>query len=214
MERRTELESRESTENRACSRDADFDRYVVPEIPALRRRARGLTGAFHDADDLLQETLMRAYRGIGTFDGRHPRAWLFTIMRHAWINENRKLKPIPVLDPELIGISQPPKASTWGKPEDALAHKIMDPRVEAALDHLPSYHRAVVEAVTLKGLSCRDAADALAIPLGTVLSRLHRARAALREDRRLSPLAQLRTVTAPDLVPPTSRSGNCKGVTP
>src|ERR671910_828773 len=163
MECRTELESRESTKNRACRRDADFDRYVVPEIPALRRRARGLTGAFHDSDDLVQETLMRAYRGIGTFDGRHPCAWLFTIMRHAWINENRKLKPIPVLDPELIGISQPPKASTWGKPEDALAHKIMDPRLEAALDHLPSYHRAV---------------------------------------------------TAPDLVPPTSRSGNCKGVTP
>ena len=67
-----------------------------------------------------------------SLDGRHPRAWLFTIMRHAWINENRKLKPIPVLDPELIGISQPRKASTWGKPEDALAHKIMDPRLEAA----------------------------------------------------------------------------------
>lgn len=154
---------------------------------------------------------MRAYRGIGTFDGRHPRAWLFTIMRNAWINENRKRKPIPVVYPELIGMSQPPKTSTWGVPEDVLAHKIMDPRLEAALDHLPSYHRAVVEAVTLKGLSCRDAADALAIPVGTVLSRLHRARAALREDCRVSPLAQSRTLTALDLVPAISRSGNHKG---
>ena len=55
--------------------------------------------------------------------------------------------------------------------------------------------------MALKGLSCRDAADALAIPVGTVLSRLHRARAGLREDWRVSPLGQSRTLTAPGLVP-------------
>lgn len=64
------------------TRDARFSEYVVPEVPVMLRVARRFTGNLHDAEDLVQETLIRAYRGLDGFDGRHPRAWLFTILRN------------------------------------------------------------------------------------------------------------------------------------
>lgn len=60
-----------------------FDRYVVPEIEVLHRVARSITRTTTDAEDLVQDTMLRAYRAIGRFDGRHPRPWLLTIMRNA-----------------------------------------------------------------------------------------------------------------------------------
>lgn len=181
MERRTDHGPTGSADRRTGARGA-FNRYVVPEIPDLRTHARGLTGTLHDADDLVQETLLRAYRASARFDGRHPRAWLHTIMRHAWFNENRKPTPIPVPDEELVSAGQTTMTSTWGVPEHVLAERILDPDLQAALDHLKPHHRAVMEAVTMQGLSCRDTARTLSVPVGTVLSRLYRARRQLRAE--------------------------------
>jgi RNA polymerase sigma-70 factor (ECF subfamily) len=81
------------------SPDAAFQRYVVPEIPALLRVAQSLTSNAHDAEDLVQDTMLRAYRAIDRFDGEHARAWLFTILRNTHVNRNRKRRPGLLDDP-------------------------------------------------------------------------------------------------------------------
>lgn len=75
-----------------------FDRYIVPEIPVLYRVALSLTGQQVDAEDLVQETLVRAFRAVDRFDGAHPRAWLLTILRHAHLNRVRMRRPVLLRD--------------------------------------------------------------------------------------------------------------------
>jgi RNA polymerase sigma-70 factor (ECF subfamily) len=70
-----------------------FDLVVVPEIPVLWRAAVAITGDPHEAEDLLQDTLLRAYRFVDGFDGRHPRAWLLTILRNTNLNRHRRRRP-------------------------------------------------------------------------------------------------------------------------
>ena len=77
-----------------------FDRFVVPEIEVLYRVARSITRNPTDAEDLVQDTMLRAYRAILRFDGRHPRAWLLTIMRNAQINRVRRKRPELLRDPD------------------------------------------------------------------------------------------------------------------
>jgi RNA polymerase sigma factor (sigma-70 family) len=81
-------------------RDA-FERYVLPETEVLLRVALSLTRRPADAEDLVQDTLIRAYRSIDRFDGAHPRAWLLTIMRNAHINNHRRRRPELLRDPEV-----------------------------------------------------------------------------------------------------------------
>ncbi|MGH9268240.1 MAG: sigma factor, partial [Acidimicrobiales bacterium] len=85
----------------AQDRRLAFDRHVVPEIEVLLRVARTIVSRPADAEDLVQETLLRAYRGIKSFDGRHPRAWLLTIMRNAHVNSVRRRRPELLDDPDL-----------------------------------------------------------------------------------------------------------------
>jgi DNA-directed RNA polymerase specialized sigma24 family protein len=73
--------------------DDAFERYVLPELEVLARVARSVTRNGHDAEDLVQETLLSAYRAIERFDGEHPRAWLLTIMRNAEAKRHRKRRP-------------------------------------------------------------------------------------------------------------------------
>ncbi len=160
---------------------AAFDRYVVPEIPVLYRVALGLTGQPADAEDLVQDTLVRAYRAVGRFDGAHPRAWLLTILRHAHINRNRRRRPTLLSDGdsmqavlERIGPSAPAS-------DDLLMSTQFQAVVTDALDDLPDKHRAVLALVDIDGMTYQEAADALGVPRGTVMSRLHRARKAVRD---------------------------------
>ena len=73
--------------------DARFNEYVVPELDVLYRVAYSITRNKTDAEDLVQDTMLRAYRAIERFDGRYPRAWLLTIMRNAQINRVRRKRP-------------------------------------------------------------------------------------------------------------------------
>ena len=79
-----------------------FRRSVVPELPVLLRVARRSTGDPRDAEDLVQETLLRGYRAIEHFDGRHPRAWLLTIQRHTWMDMNRRSHPHLLYDDDVV----------------------------------------------------------------------------------------------------------------
>lgn len=156
-----------------------FEQYVLPEIEVLLRVARALTRHSADAEDLVQDTLVRAYRAIDRFDGRHPRAWLLTILRNTHINRNRRQRPELLDDREgsvdhLGRLTAPDRA-------DATVDAVFDAEVEAALAGLDEPFRRVVELVDINGLSYAEAAEVLAVPNGTVMSRLHRARHRIRE---------------------------------
>lgn len=165
------------TDTAAAQRRQAFDRFVRPELEVLLRVALRLTGNPADAEDLVQDTLLRAYRAIDRFDGRHPRAWLLTILRNANINRVRRRRPDLLDDEELWSV---PSSHPEGQPQEALA-ALPDPRLVAALRQLSRKHREVVALVDVDGLTYQEAADLLGIPIGTVMSRLHRARARLRK---------------------------------
>ena len=142
--------------------------------------ALSLTGQPADAEDLVQDTLVRAYRGIDRFDGAHPRAWLLTIVRNTHINRHRRRRPsllrdASTADTVLERLSPPAPAS-----EDVVLSTQFDAVVADALADLPDKHRAVIALVDVDGMTYQQAADALGIPRGTVMSRLHRARARIR----------------------------------
>ncbi|MGD9754103.1 MAG: RNA polymerase sigma factor [Acidimicrobiia bacterium] len=158
-----------------------FERYVVPELPVLLRVARALTRHDAEAEDLVQDTLMRAFRGIETFDGRYPRSWLLTIMRNTHINRNRRRRPELLADPD--------DADTVAVTDTTAFDHQFDAAVEAALDDLGSQFRAAVELVDIRGLTYAEAAQHLNIPIGTVMSRLHRARRRMRDQLEQAGLA-------------------------
>ncbi|MCC5953498.1 MAG: RNA polymerase sigma factor [Acidimicrobiia bacterium] len=142
------------------------------------RVARSLSGNTADAEDLVQETLLRAYRSIERFDGRYPRAWLLTIMRNANINRARRRRPQLQRDPD----TAPEEVADDGRSaEDDVVDPVLDAALDDALAALPLVYRRAVELVDMAGLSYREAAEALGVRQGTVMSRLHRGRQRLRE---------------------------------
>jgi len=163
------------------ARSDAFARHVVPEVEVLLRVARSIVARPADAEDLVQDTLMRAFRSIDTFDGQHPRAWLLTIMRNAEANRHRRRRPDLLDDPEGSGEAAAPDAEG---PEGVVIGPMFDSVVERALDALPDRHRAVVELIDIDGLSYAEASIALGVPVGTVMSRLHRSRAKIRKQLR------------------------------
>ncbi|GAB3112070.1 RNA polymerase sigma factor [Streptomyces calidiresistens] len=160
------------------ARDAAFTRHVLPEVEMLLRVATTLTAQPADAEDLVQDTLLRAYRAVDRFDGRHPRAWLLTILRRTEMNRNRARRPHLVRD-AATELERP----TAG-PEEIVMDGEFDTAVHNALLTLPAHHRRVVELVDVHGLSYAEAARVLDVPEGTVMSRLHRARNRIRKRLR------------------------------
>lgn len=162
--------------------DIAFQRYVVPELQVLHRVARRLTGDGYEAEDLVQDAVVRAYRAVGRFDGRHPRAWLLTILRNTHRNRLRKQRPELAHDADaLFGALPAGGADGRGGAAEVVLEQIPDPRLLTGLRRLTTAHRSVVMLVDVDGLSYREAAQVLEVPLGTVMSRLHRARRALRD---------------------------------
>lgn len=161
--------------------DERFRRYVVPELDVMYRVARSLTRNPTDAEDLVQDALLRAYRAIDRFDGRHPRAWLLTILRNAQINRVRRKRPELLDDPDAT-FERTPDDDDSTDPEHVVVDPVFDAEVDDALAALPEKFRAVVELVDIAGKSYQDAADELGIPVGTVMSRLHRARRRMRDQ--------------------------------
>jgi len=162
----------------AATDDTAFERYVLPEIEVLLRVAHSLTRNHAEAEDLVQDTLLRAYRGIDGFDGRHPRAWLLTILRNTHINRNRRRRPELLRDPDATDrmISAASDERT-----DAGVDDEIDVEIIRALDSLDEPFRRVVELVDIDGLSYAEAAEVINVPVGTVMSRLHRGRTRIRD---------------------------------
>lgn len=158
-----------------------FRHYVTPELPVLLRVARRVTASPQDAEDAVQETLIRAYRAIDRFDGRHPRAWLLTILRNTSHNLYRKKRPQVTDSAEAL--LQLPAGGPEGRsgPEERVLDGMIEPEVADALLALSHRLRQTVLLVDVEGLSYQEAAEVLGVPAGTVMSRLHRARRKMRQ---------------------------------
>lgn len=169
------------------ARAARFGTLVEPEIEAMLRVAHRLTGSWADAEDVVQDALVRAYRALDSFDGRHVRAWLFTIVRRTHLNSLRRQRPEPADPTTADGTGVLDRARpAFGRQvspsaEDLVADRQLDADVEAALAAIDPRFRQVVLLVDVDRLSAADAAEALGVPTGTVVSRLSRGRRRLRE---------------------------------
>jgi RNA polymerase sigma-70 factor, ECF subfamily len=161
------------------SGDELFNRLVLPEMDVMWRVALSLTRNRADAEDVVQESLLRAYRAIDSFDGRYPRAWLLTIVRNTERNRHRRRRPELLKDPETAEERGP--ATEADAVERRAEDSEFDAAVTDALAQVPENFRRVIELVDVDGLSYQEAADLLEVPLGTVMSRLHRARRRIRE---------------------------------
>ncbi len=160
-------------------RDETYARQVLPEIDVLLRVALSLTDQRADAEDLVQDTLLRAWRSLATFDGRNPRAWLLTILRNAHLNSVRKQRPGLLHDPDASEKRQT-SADSAISAEDSVVLQGFDERVETALAALPEDFRRAVLLIDVSGLDYATAAAFLEVPEGTVMSRVHRARKRIR----------------------------------
>jgi RNA polymerase sigma-70 factor (ECF subfamily) len=144
---------------------------LVELIPRLRRYARALVGDRASADDLVQDTLERAWAKLHLYRrGTDLRAWLFTVMHNVHVNKVRATRVTDTLEDGLPELAQ--RASQG----DALLVRDLD----RAIARLPSEQRAVLLLVTLEEMSYEEVARALGIPIGTVMSRLSRGREKLR----------------------------------
>ena len=168
------------TASHGQSSDERFEQYVLPEVDVMYRVARTLTKSGADAEDLVQDALVRAYKAIDRFDGRYPRAWLLTILRNANINNARRKRPELLRDPDDTLDRFAEAEGTLDNPETVVVGETFDAVVEQAFGSLPDKFRQVVQLVDLEQLSYQETADLLGLPVGTVMSRLHRARGRIR----------------------------------
>jgi RNA polymerase sigma-70 factor (ECF subfamily) len=151
----------------------EFREGLLAAIPSLRAFAFSLIGRSDRADDLVQETMMKAWAHHSSFqEGTNLRAWLFTMMHNLRINGARSLRR--------EGFALPPDAASRLSSPATQVGRLTLRDLERALAALEEEHRAVVLLVGLEGLSYEEVADVLALPLGTVRSRLSRARMRLR----------------------------------
>lgn len=167
--------------------DERFDREALPFMRELYGAALRMTRNPSDAEDLVQETFLRAYRGFAGFEeGTNIRAWLHRILSNAFINTYRKKQrqPQTVSDEEVPEWYLYEKLSASGAEPSAEARVIEalpDEDVQAALDAIPEQFRVAVLLADVEGLSYKEIAEVLEIPIGTVMSRLHRGRRALEK---------------------------------
>lgn len=162
-------------ERRERSRSLSFEDGLGMLLPDLQRRALQVSRDLVIADDLVQDTVERALRFKSSFHpGGHLRAWLFRIMQNVFISQKRRgsterrILEGAGIDPNGWASLRPSELVPW-----------LSPPVEKALEQLPERLRAVVTMVDLEEGSYRDAAECQEVPIGTVMSRLHRGRARL-----------------------------------
>jgi RNA polymerase sigma-70 factor, ECF subfamily len=188
---------------------ATFADQAMEHMPSLYSAALRMTRNPADAEDLVQETYLRAYRGFGGFqEGTNLKAWLYRILTNTFINRYRAKKRRPeetdfddvedfYLYRRLGGLEQ---AQAGRSAEDELLDLFPEAEVKDAVESLPENFRMAVLLADVEGFSYKEIADILDIPIGTVMSRLHRGRKQLQ--KRLYDFAAERGL-APDPAPAT-----------
>ena len=158
---------------------------LIEHLPRLRRYARALTGDVVRADDLVQDTLERALARLDLWQpGSDLRAWLFTLMHNLFVNQLRTRRPQDTALDEALDIP------VSGGQMEALAARDL----HAALVRLPDEQREVILLVGLEQFSYAEAAQVLGVPIGTIMSRLARARERMRHMLAGAPAVQLKVV--------------------
>jgi RNA polymerase sigma-70 factor (ECF subfamily) len=166
---------------------ARFERDVLPLLPQLYSAALRLTRNPSDAEDLVQETYLRAFRGFAGFEeGTNLRAWIYRILTNTFINAYRKKQrePITVQDDEIEEWYLYDRLSGAGveaSAESEVLDRLPDEEVQRALEALPEGFRMAVLLADVEGFSYKEIAEILDVPIGTVMSRLHRGRKALQK---------------------------------
>ncbi len=152
-----------------------FRRDLVTLVPKLRRFARSLVGNVQDADDLVQAACEKALRSIDQFRaGSRMDSWMYRIIQNLWLDSRRRDRTRgTAVDPEDAHLSDEGRAARL--PED----RMMLAQVRSAMALLPQGQREVLALVAVEGLSYKETAEILDLPIGTVMSRLSRAREAL-----------------------------------
>jgi RNA polymerase sigma-70 factor (ECF subfamily) len=175
----------------AVADQAQFAGEALEYMPALYSAALRMTRNPADAEDLVQETYLRAYRGFGSFtEGTNLRAWLYRILTNTYINSYRAKQRRPderqlddVEDLYLYRrIGAVEEALAARSAEDELMELFTDDQVKAALDSLPEQFRLAVYLADVEGFSYKEIAEILEVPIGTVMSRLHRGRKAMQKE--------------------------------
>ena len=158
---------------------ARFEQVALPHLDAAYNLARWLTRNDHDAQDVVQEAYLRALKFFSGFRGGDGRAWLLTIVRHTsydWLRQNRRYEPLTDLDEDPRDVE-----SDALDPEALLLRAADNQLLRQAIEELPVEFREAVILRELEGLSYKEIADIAGLPLGTVMSRLARARQRLKQ---------------------------------
>ncbi|MDB6130817.1 MAG: polymerase sigma factor [Verrucomicrobiales bacterium] len=156
-----------------------FEQTVLPHLDAAYNLARWLAGNDHDAQDVAQEASLRAFKFFGNFRGENARAWLLTIVRNTfynWLQKNRRQEMAGELDDEAMAVEDAAVNA------DALNLRLADAAaVRRAVEELPVEFREIVVLREMEGFSYKEIADLSDVPIGTVMSRLARARKRLQK---------------------------------
>ena len=161
---------------------ASFEQEALVHLDTLYRVALRLTGNAADADDLVQETMLKAYRSWHQYEkGTNAKGWLLTILRNSFINEYRRR----TRHPETVDVDTIEPFAVFGEvqdddPQGAFFDRIVDDEVLKAIDELPEAFRETLVLSDVEGLSYQEIGKILGVPVGTVKSRLFRARQALQ----------------------------------
>src|SRR5262245_32225739 len=156
-----------------------FEQSVLPHLGAAYNLARWLTRNQHDAEDVVQEAYLRAFKYFGGFRGGDSRSWLLTIVRntcYTWMEQNRSRELTTGLDPETHAIE-----NGRPDPEATLLATASADALRRALDELPAEFREAIVLRELEEMSYKEIAGICGVPLGTVMSRLARARKRLQQ---------------------------------
>jgi RNA polymerase sigma-70 factor, ECF subfamily len=168
-----------------AERVAAFEEQMIPHLDALYRSAMGMTKNAGDAEDLVQDTYLRAFQFFGQFQGgTNARAWLFRIMTNLYINSYRRR----TREPERVSyddmedfylynrLSDAQNQGISGSPEEEVVQRVQTDAIRAAIDRLPDEYRDTVVLADLNEFSYQEISEMLQIPIGTVRSRLSRGR--------------------------------------
>jgi len=163
----------------ATDPQAQFEQIVVPHLDAAYNLARWLAGNDHDAEDIAQEASLRAFRFLSGFRGGNSRSWLLTIVRNTaftWLKKNRPQAVVSIGEEEMLEIEDPAAAN-----QSVTLHHADRDVLRAALEQLPVEFREVLILRELEGLSYKEISEVADAPIGTVMSRLARARKQIQD---------------------------------
>ncbi|MFO0646742.1 MAG: sigma-70 family RNA polymerase sigma factor [Polyangiales bacterium] len=165
-----------------------FEAEVLPHLDAMYRTAMRLTRNPSDADDLVQDSVIKAYRFFDSYEtGTNVRAWLLKILTNLFFSKHRRtslegsVAAMGATDPVSDGWMSAASVNPSREPERMVEKPLIEAAVARALEDIPEDFRTVMVLVDVEGMTYREVADAMGCPIGTVMSRLHRARKAVAQ---------------------------------